>query len=341
MSALTYCVLWSTDRAEPLINQLTQELTNACFEALPDCGSTTKSINGKKFRIIRKTSGSYTAIALSSDSNRIKSKKLIESEVDAFLAAGPTIESAIQRAEGRTRRLLHNLKSLTAKTSQEVFYIAQQDALIGNPREAVPYVAREIRENSEAAARAFLEILKHQSAQKAEYVAFDRLTGKLEVGMIERHDVHRVLMNVFYLFFGEFIAKKVRVEVGKTYLQGNFDYDSIHVCIYYLVENAVKYSRPKTDFSVSCHDDRNGLIDIRFTMESLVIFNDEKERIFDEGYSGHGAINEKLNGAGLGLYLARAMAKLNGGQLNVIPGHAASGAKYARNVFVLTLPSSR
>ncbi|MBJ9673208.1 sensor histidine kinase [Burkholderia gladioli] len=339
MNKTTACILWSVDRTEPLINQLTQDLTNGCLEALPDSGSAVKNIDEKKYRIIRKSVGKYTAIAVSSDINRIKSKKVIESEIDTFLAAAPTIDSAIERAEGRTRRLLHNLKSLTAKTSQEVFYIAQQDVLMVNPREAVPYVAQEIRENSEAAARAFLEILKHQSAQKAEYTAFDRLSGKLEVGAIERHEIHRVLMNVFYLFFGEFIAKKVRVDVGQTYLQGIFDYDSIHVCIYYLVENAAKYARSKGDFSVSVRDDGNGFIDVRFVMESLIILADEKERIFEEGYSGVNAVDEKLSGAGLGLYLARAMAKLNGGQLNVIPGHVTSGGKYARNVFVLTLPS--
>src|SRR5690606_3248362 len=136
----------------------------------------------------------------------------------------------------RTRRLLHNLKSLTAKTSQEIFLLAQQDRLLGNPREMVPYLAAEIRENLEGTARALLEILKHQAAQKAEYTAFDRLSGKLEQSSSEMHDVHRVLMNVFYLFFGEFIAKKVRAEVERTRIQARFDYDSIHVCIYYLVE---------------------------------------------------------------------------------------------------------
>ncbi|WP_427185126.1 ATP-binding protein [Bordetella bronchialis] len=235
---------------------------------------------------------------------------------------------------------MHNLKSLTAKTSQEVFLLAQQDRLLGNPREIVPYLAAEIGENLEGTARALLEILKHQAAQKAEYTAFDRLSGKLEQSSSEMHDVHRVLMNVFYLFFGEFIAKKVRVEVGRTRTQARFDYDSIHVCIYYLVENAAKYTRPNSDFAVSVTQGVDGRVDIRFVMESLVIKADELDLIFEEGYSGSNAIDAKLNGAGLGLYLARFMARINSGTLNVLAALPLRGSQYARNTFVLTLPGS-
>jgi signal transduction histidine kinase len=255
-----------------------------------------------------------------------------------MLAVAPTVDQAIQRSEGRTRRLLHNLKSLTAKTSQEVFLLAQQDRLLGNPKEVVPYLAEEIQGNLEGTARALLEILKHQAAQKAEYTAFDRLSGKLEQGKLEIHDVHRVLMNVFYLFFGEFITKKVRAKVEPTRTQARFDYDSIHVCIYYLVENAAKYIQPNTDFSVTVSQGADGLVDVRFTMESLAIKREEQDLVFEEGYSGSNAIDANLHGAGLGLYLARSMARINAGSLNVLAGVPRFGSQYARNTFILTLP---
>ncbi len=144
-------------------------------------------------------------------------------------------------------------------------------------------------------------------------------------------------MNVFYLFFGEFIAKKVRVEVDRTRVQARFDYDSIHVCVYYLVENAVKYTRRNSDFSVTVFQHNGGAVDIRFSMESLSIKPEEQELIFEEGRSGSNAIDANLNGAGLGLYLGRAMATMNSGNLNVLPGPL-GGSQYSRNTFVLTLP---
>ncbi|MFD2755292.1 ATP-binding protein [Comamonas terrae] len=336
----TQITIWIANRSEPLLSQIPQAVLQQCVEQLPSAGTLTTVVEGKKSRILRKSVDEYSAIAFSVDVDRIKSKKLLESEIDAMLAVAPTVELSIQRSEGRTRRLLHNLKSLTAKTSQEVFLLAQQDRLIGNPREVVPYLASEIRDNLEGTARALLEILKHQAAQKAEYTAFDRLSGKLEKSNSEMHDVHRVLMNVFYLFFGEFIAKKVRAEVERTRIQARFDYDSIHVCIYYLVENAAKYTRPDSDFSVSVSQSSDGFVDIRFVMESLAIKPDEQDLIFEEGYSGSNAIDSKLHGAGLGLYLARSMARINYGNLNVLAGLPLRGSQYARNTFVLTIPGN-
>lgn len=340
MKSATLVTVWAEGRTEALVSQIPQDLMQQCIRTLESPGSQLATIAGNKCRLLRKCSGGYVAIAYSSNSDELKSKRLLELRVNTFLAAAPSIDAAVQRAEGRTRRLLHNLKSLTAKTSQEIFFLAQQDRLLCSPRESLSYLASEIRDNIDGTARALLEILKHQAAQKAEYIAFDQLSGRLEQGRSELHDVHRVLMNVFYLFFGEFIAKKVRAKVEPTRVQARFDYDSIHVCIYYLVENAAKYTRRNSDFSVNVNQNSDGLVDIRFSMESLSIKPDEREQIFEEGFSGINAIDAKLNGAGLGLYLARSMARINSGTLNVIPGPPLGGAQYSRNTFVLTLPGN-
>lgn len=339
MSTSAQYVLWASDRTEPLLSQLPHAVVEHIVASLQQSNSQVLVVDGRKTRVIRKASGEYTALAASSDPNRVASKRLIESDINAILAAASTIDTTLRNAEARTRRLLHNLKSLTAKTSQEIFDIARQDRLVGSPREAVPYLASEIKNDVEGTARALLEILKHQAAQKAEYTAFDRLSGKLDPRNVERHSIHRVLMNVFYLFFGEFVGKKVHAEVEKTLLQAIFDYDSVHVCIYYLVENAAKYVRPNSELRVTVVDDGSGFVDIRFSMESLIIQPQEVERIFEEGYSGVAAKEAGLSGGGIGLYLARAMARLNGGRLTVIPGRPIAGSKYARNAFILGLPA--
>lgn len=338
MKDATLVTLWAEGRSDPLVSQIPQDLAQQCLETLRNPGSQLTTIAGNKCRVLRKCLGGYEAVAYSINSDELKSKKLLELKVDTFLAAAPSIDAAIQRAEGRMQRLLHNLKSLTAKTSQEVFLLAQQDRLLGSPKESISYLASEVRENIDGTARALLEILKHQAAQKAEYIAFDQLSGRLEQVRSELHDVHRVLMNVFYLFFGELIAKKVRARVDPTRVQARFDYDSIHVCIYYIVENAAKYTRRNSDFSVTVNQNNDGLVDIRFSMESLSIKPDEREKIFEEGFSGVNAIDARLNGTGLGLYLARSMARINSGTLNVIPGSPLLGGQYSRNTFVLTLP---
>lgn len=340
MKTITQYVLWANDRTEPILNQLSHSFIEKSFEKLPRCSSAVFTIDGKKTRLIHKISGEYSALAASTDADRINSKRLIDSDINAILAAASTIDSTLRNSEARTRRLLHNLKSLTAKTSQEIFDIARQDQLVASPKEGVKYLSSEIQSNIEGTARALLEILKHQAAQKAEYTAFDRLSGNLDPRYVEQHSIHRVLMNVFYLFFGEFLSNKVRAVVDKMSLQAKFDYDSIHVCIYYLVENAAKYVRSNSDLRVSATLNNYGFVDIRFSMESLFIEPNETERIFEEGYSGLSATDLELSGSGIGLYLARAMARLNGGTLTVIPGRQLGGSRYARNAFVLSLPAN-
>lgn len=333
-------VLWSNKGTEPFLCQISEPVLSECMSAQVTAGTQILNSSGKKLRIMRRSVGAYTALAITADPDRISSKRKLETDVDAMLSAAPIIERTLEGAESRVRRLLHNLKSLTAKMSQEIYEIALQNRMMESPRNAIPYVAGQITSEPERAARAFVEILKHLSAQRAEYTAFDRLSGKLGAAKPEVHSIHQVLMNVMYLFFGEFVRRGVRAEVGKTQAIARFDYESIVVCIYYLFENATKYVRAGSNFNVNVQQDRSALVVIRFEMESLVILRDEEEKIFQEGYSGALAKAENLHGAGLGLYLAREMARLNGGQINVLPGLQTKGASYSRNVFTLTLPAA-
>jgi signal transduction histidine kinase len=330
-------VLWSVDRVEPLIDQMGSDLALS-KQALPNPGSIVTRVNGSNVRLCRKEASNFCAMAISSDPDRIKSKAIMEKELSIVLAAAPGIDAASQRAEQRARRLIHNLKSLTAKTNQEVFSVLPQDRMIDLNRDALPHIEEEVAENLPEAAKAFLGILKHQAAQKAEFFAFEKMAGSPSALRIEPHGVHSVLMNAFYLFFGDFESKKVRAHVAKTQQVASFDYDSIHACIYYLVENAVKYTRRNSSLNVTVSvDPVRSWVDIRFDMESLTISTAEVDAVFDEGYSGGRAIARNLHGAGIGLFQAREMARLNGGDLYLLAGKQI-GNDYSRNTFTITLP---
>lgn len=339
MSVYPTYALWSTKQSAPFNSQIPEEVISICRAAQPQPGSQVMVVKGKRARIMLKRDGIYTILALATDADRIKSKRILEGDVDALLSAAPVIESTLEGAEARVRRLLHNLKTLTAKMSQEIFEIALQNRMMENPKQAVPYVGDQIRLDVDKSARAFVEILKHLSAQNAEYTAFDRLSGKVGLARPELHTVHQVLMNVAYLFFGEFIRKKVFVDVGRTQVAAKFDYESIHVCIYYLFENATKYVKPGSEIQVTVTSEP-GQVYIKFSMESLIILPEEEAAIFKEGFSGKFAKAEQLQGAGIGLYLAREMARLNNGRLDVLPGRAQKNSTYARNAFVLALPAN-
>ncbi|XEG70460.1 hypothetical protein QA447_20810 [Pseudomonas sp. abacavir_1] len=328
--------LWSADRLEPFIDQLAQDL-DQCRNTMSGDGSKLIILNGKRARVSMLSSAPYIALAVGTDADRIKSKKIMDQELKITLAAAPMIDASARRSEQRTRRLIHNLKTLTAKTTQEIFYVIKQESMISHPKEALRYVEEEIKDNTSDTAKALIEVLKHQQAQKAEFAAFEKLSGKIDYTKMEMHDIHRVLMNVFYLFFGDFSDKKVRAIVEPTRLQAFFDYDSIYACIFYLVENAAKYTMRNSSLNVTATADNQGFIDIRFEMQSLAIHPEEQHSVFHEGISGRNAHAANLNGAGIGLFLARAMAKLNAGTLSLNAGRPMIAGAYARNSFVLSL----
>ena len=331
--------LWLEDRAEPLINEFGSLLAEAKV-VLPNQGTLVCTFDGRRVRLTRRSIDQFTTLVSSADLDKVKGRKHLDLEANIILTAAPKMLGAIERQERRSRQLIHNLKSLTAKTSQELFALFEQHRMLDEPRAAAAYVADEVAKDPGAVARAVVEVLKHQAAQKAEYSAFEKLSGRSAVLRKESHDVHRVLMNVFYLFFAKFLDRKVRATVAQTREKAFFDYDSIHACVYYLVENAAKYTCANSALNVLVSRGGDGLVDITFDMESLQIAEDEVGKIFNEGFSGRGAVSQDLAGAGLGLFLAAAMARINGGRLSHIAGKA-TRAGYARNTFILTLPAAQ
>lgn len=331
--------LTAKHRRQPLISHLTASELRASTEALaPNESTKIIDLEGRRARVTRMSHSDFTVIAVSSDQDRLKSVSLVRKELELALAAAPSMLEATERVESRGHRLIHNLRSITAKTMQEVFALVEQRELIAkSPVEQVSYIQREIAADTAAAAQAFVEILKHQGAQKAEYSAFETLSGGGGALKPERHSVHKVLMNVFYLFFGDFLKSRVRAKVEPTQETALFDYDSMHACIYFLVENASKYAKPGSSLVVSTRRVASEIV-ITFDMESLFIHAAEEERIFQEGFSDELATRQKRNGSGIGLYLARELTLLNLGTLTVLCRRRPNDSMYSSNVFTLALP---
>lgn len=309
---------------------------------LKEPGGKKITYSGRVVRAVYVRDSIYSVYAVAHDGDRLKSPRILKGEAEIMIASARKVELELskvrERAENQTRRLVHNLKSLTAKTMQEIYLIAMQDKLMASPKEALDYLEREVKKSPREVAKALIEILKYQGAQKAEFSAFNKLSGGFYSIRREPHKIHKVLMSVFYLFFNDFTDKRVKVSVAPCDLTAYFDYESLHVCVYHLVDNSAKYIKPGCDFSVFASVKENS-VDIIFEMESLFIEDGEVESVFEEGYSGKKAVQNQLQGSGVGLFLARQMARLNGGGLSLLKGIKLPHAPdYARNKFVLSLP---
>lgn len=95
-----------------------------------------------------------------------------------------------------------------------------------------------------------------------------------------------------------------------------------------LVSNAVKYARPGSVVSASVRPDGDR-VHCDVTNESDAIPEDERARLFDPNFRGSNSIG--VAGTGVGLFIARSLARMQGGEVSLQPG--------ARDVtFRLTLP---
>ena len=81
-----------------------------------------------------------------------------------------------------------------------------------------------------------------------------------------------------------------------------------------LVSNAVRYGAPGGPINVSAQCLPDG-IEVIFTNASAVITAEVRAQFFDRFYRGDAAHNRKIEGSGLGLSLAREIARAHGGDL--------------------------
>lgn len=326
-----------------LVNEIDAATVQAIKNHLSNDGTTKIKQNGREVRISRVSDSNAIAYGISHDSDHVNSPKKFSSYLKFFLLSYENFNKHLQRIEDREaakfRRLIHNLRSLNAKIIQEIYFIALQDRLIGNASRTIDYISSEIEKDTKSAARALLSILKCSSAQRAEFSAFEKINGKVVILDKAPHSIHQVVMNVFYLFFSEYTDKKVRCDVNKTDLHGFFDYESIQVCLYHIVENSAKYTKNGSNLDVYFKKNGN-FIEIIFEMISLAVDNDEVDNIFKEGISGRMACNKNLQGSGFGLTISHEMARINGGSLKLIAGTREKGnGEYARNKFIITVPA--
>ena len=120
-----------------------------------------------------------------------------------------------------------------------------------------------------------------------------------------------------------------------------FDYESFHVAIYHVIENAAKYIKPKTGLNIEIKD-VDEFIEIHMDMISLEIKEGETDRIFEEGVSGELACRIGKSGNGIGMNRAKKILELNSGTVSVRPlcntVEAFMGVNYQRNIFIISLP---
>ena len=83
-----------------------------------------------------------------------------------------------------------------------------------------------------------------------------------------------------------------------------------------LIENAVKYSPDGGPVTVTLSED-SGTVSVAVTDTGIGIPRQEQRRIFEKFVRGEGATERQIRGTGVGLALAREIARAHGGDIRV------------------------
>lgn len=281
----------------------------------------------------------------SNNPDYIKSTQKFRTKLETILSSIEYVEKAIgthrDATNASTRRLIHNLTSLNAHVIQEIYSLVPQELLAGKTKNHVDVVREIILESPRDAALALLAIAKANTSMKTEFSVFKNLFNPQPYLQKKHHVVHKVLMNVLYLFFPDFTDKNVYVLVNESTLTAWFDYESIHVALYHLIDNSAKYTKPDSRLFVEILErDKNAVIS--FKMTSLKIAEYEIQTIFEEGFSGELAKKTGKSGNGIGTFIMKKMVDLNEGTLNINihPETVESimGIEYQANDFEIVIP---
>jgi ligand-binding sensor domain-containing protein/signal transduction histidine kinase/DNA-binding response OmpR family regulator len=125
-------------------------------------------------------------------------------------------------------------------------------------------------------------------------------------------------------------ALQFRLELPRLTLQAFVDPEAVRKILNNLVSNAVKYAESEVIVQLLPFNSEDNVFSIRIRNDGLLIPYEQKEKIFQPFYRGKGT--EKQPGTGIGLSLARSLAELHKGALDLKQPEA------GLNVFLLVLP---
>ncbi|MFS1489706.1 sensor histidine kinase [Vibrio splendidus] len=301
-------------------------------------------VESSKFLIVSNSKGK--CLAVTKDKDYSKSRRVFEKHLLMLIETIEPIktlsEHANQELRVSTHRLIHNLTSINAHNIQEIYGQFPQDLISSSGKKNINLISDMLMQKPKHVAKTILRLAKNNAAMKAEFAVFKRLYDKnLEVNM-NFHKVHRVLMNILYTFFPDFTHKQVNVIVHDSDELAYMDYDTFHVAMFHILDNAAKYTKNDSQFDIYITRDGD-YINIAFEMDSILIEDDELDHIFQEGYSGKSAHLLFKSGQGIGMARVREMLDLNQGKINIVktgPIKAISilglEISYQRNIFNLS-----
>lgn len=295
-------------------------LTKACEGCLASCNFEGRQIEncpeygGKRRLGVKITKRGKTFLCC----DRTKTTRLFKEKIEALSYSFPELKLPVEliRAEEQKKvnRLVHNLTSINAHNIQEIYDLVPQEVLSQNWKQQIEYIKKEIRSDPNKTALMFLRIAKHNTHMKSEFSIYKKIERGDSVELeFREHNLRNVLLNTLHTFFSDFTRRDIYVEVEDFYFLLRFDYETIQVAFYHLLENASKYTLAQSKVTISALQTETHVL-LKFGMRSANVAPNEVKEIMKEGVSGLMAKKMNKQGDGIGMWRINQMMKLNGGE---------------------------
>lgn len=337
-----HCRIWDENRTwydnvelpcETCFNEINSELEQRICSCSGELHRIGKSVAHKKNICI-----CCSTSECKNNKRFVEKFSLIKSEIPFLMTFMKEMEQKYAQIEReKYSQIVHNLKSLNAQSISTQSLFIPQDLRHNKYRNLFSIVEDKVKSNPREATITLLKLAKNNNHVKTEFSTHEKLSFENPVLFKQFHNITTVILNVYHSFDMEFKEKGINLVIEDNGIVVNFDFDTIRVALYHIFSNAIKYMKPNTNLEVvsSIGED---CVDVVFSMTSMHIQPGERDKIFNDHYSGIQAVEHKLNGHGLGLGYIRKAALLNGGEFKVIAGNKtvrANGINYSNNQFVL------
>lgn len=152
----------------------------------------------------------------------------------------------------------------------------------------------------------------------------------------QEFDIIKLLINITITF--EPLINEKNIEIiglnNNHTMLINGDLDMIYQAVYNLIENAVKFTNNNGYINIEVFESHNNC-NIKIKNSGNGIPNDEMEFIFDKFYKTDKSRSQDKNGLGLGLYIAKKIINLHGGNIS------AESIQGEFCIFSITIPKNK
>lgn len=221
---------------------------------------------------------------------------------------------------GENVRFKHNITTFASHISGELYGLIPQKIFMTRGYENLhKKVENIVSENKCNTASALINAIKYSKQISTEIDAYEYLSGN-EQRLVQRHELHKILMLSLSLYSEDFEKKEVKIIVEDSNISIDLDYKSFTVILNNILSNIQKYilSESELRFAFKVIDNK---VHLFITMYSLRIEDSERDKIFESGYSGLWASKMELNGTGMGLYIVKTLLEQNKGSISIVSNH--------------------